>query len=67
MSKMGDWVLDLEYDKINLSREEFLSKHGEMFAYVYDEQLGIIPKVRTTDVRSYQNAEEVTRTPKDYR
>lgn len=67
MSKMGDWVLDLEYDKINLSREEFLSKHGEMFAYVYDEQLGIIPKVRRTDVRSYKNAEEVTRTPKDYR
>jgi len=67
MSKMGDWVLDLEYDKVNLDRDEFVSKHGEMFAYIYDEQLGIIPKVRRTDVRNYQNAEEVTRTPKDYR
>jgi len=67
MSKMGDWVLDLEYDKVNLDRDEFVSKHGQMFAYIYDEQLGIIPKVRRTDVRNYQNAEEVTRTPKDYR
>jgi len=66
MSKMGDWVLDLEYDKVNLDRDEFVSKHGQMFAYIYDEQLGIIPKVRRTDVRNYQNAEEVTRTPKDY-
>ena len=67
MSKMGDWVLDLEYDKVNLDRDEFVSKHGQMFAYIYDEQLGIIPKVRRTDARNYQNAEEVTRTPKDYR
>ena len=56
---MGDWVIDLEFDKINLSREEFVSKHGKMFAYIYDEQLGIIPKVRKVETRSYENAEEI--------
>ena len=66
MSRMGDWVLDLQYDKINLSREEFLSKHGQMFAYIYDEQLGIIPKVRRTEPRSCDNGKEVTRTPKNH-
>jgi hypothetical protein len=67
MSKMGDWVLDIEFDKINLSRDEFVSKHGKMFAYIYDEQLGIIPNVQRTETRNYDNAEEVTRTPKDDR
>lgn len=47
MSKMGDWVLDLQYDKINLSREEFIAKHGEMFAYIYDEQLDMVPQMYT--------------------
>ena len=67
MSKMGDWVLDLEFDKINLDRDEFVCKHGQMFAYIYDEQLGIIPEQILNKTRSYNNAEEVTRTSKDDR
>lgn len=67
MSKMGDWVLDLQMDMVDLTREQFAAKHGEMFAYIYDEQLGIIPKVRRTETRSYNNAEEVTRKAKDNR
>jgi len=67
MSKMGDWVIDLEFDKINLSREEFVSKHGKMFAYIYDEQLGIIPEVRKDQTRGYENAKEVARKTKDDR
>lgn len=39
MSKMGDWVIELQEDCIYLSREDFVKKHGEMFAYIYDEQL----------------------------
>lgn len=44
MSKMNDWVLELEQDKINLTREQFIQKHSEMFAYIYDEQLGLVPE-----------------------
>ena|SRR5210317_1387283 len=67
MSKMGDWVLDIEFDKINLSRDEFVAKHGQMFAYIYDEQLGIIPEVRSIETRSYNNAKEVTGKTEDNR
>ncbi len=42
MSKMSDWVLNLEQDKIELSRSQFTAKHGEMFGYIWDEQLGIV-------------------------
>ena len=48
MSKMGDWVIDLQHDMVDLTRDQFISKHGSMFAYIYDEQLGIIPNKPTT-------------------
>ena len=67
MSKMGDWVLDLQMDMVDLTRDQFVAKHGEMFAYIYDEQLGIIPTVRRTETRSYNNAEEVTGKTQDNR
>jgi len=67
MSKMGDWVIELTHDKVDLTREQFTAKHGEMFAYIYDEQLGIIPEVRRTETRSYNNAEEVTGKTQDNR
>ena len=67
MSKMGDWVLDIEFDKVNLSRDEFVGKHGRMFAYIYDEQLGIIPDHQPIETRGYKNDKEVTRTSKDDR
>lgn len=47
MSKMGDWVIDLQQDMVDLTRDEFISKHGAMFAYIFDEQLGTIPKKET--------------------
>ena len=43
MSKMGDWVIEMQEDCIYLSREEFAEKHGDMFVYIYDEQLNIVP------------------------
>jgi hypothetical protein len=46
MSKMSDWVLELELDKIDLTREQFVEKYGTRFAYIYDEQLGAVPKKR---------------------
>jgi len=64
VSKMGDWVLELEHDKVDLTREQFAGKHGHMFAYIYDEQLGIIPEVHSTRTRS---CDENTRTSKDNR
>jgi len=67
MSKMGDWVLDLQMDMVDLTRDQFVAKHGEMFAYIYDEQLGIIPKVRRTETRSYIDEQEVARKTKDDR
>lgn len=42
MCKMNDWVLELEQDKINLTREQFIAKYGERFAYIYDEQLELV-------------------------
>ena len=47
MSKMGDWVIDLQQDMVDLTRDQFISKHGAMFAYIFDEQLGTIPKKET--------------------
>jgi len=44
VSKMGDWVLELQEDCIYLSREEFAEKYGEQYAYIYDEQLHIVPE-----------------------
>lgn len=64
MSKMGDWVIDLEHDKVDLTREQFVSKHGHMFAYIYDEQLGIISGVHSTETRS---CDENARTSEDNR
>tara|TARA_R110000772_G_scaffold82412_1_gene174805 strand:+ start:1255 stop:1413 length:159 start_codon:yes stop_codon:yes gene_type:complete len=39
MSKMSDWVIDMQQDCVELDRAEFCCKHGEMFAYIYDEHL----------------------------
>lgn len=47
MSKMGDWVIDMQHDLVDLTRDQFISKHGAMFAYIFDEQLGTIPKKET--------------------
>tara|TARA_R110000803_G_C11765299_1_gene294488 strand:+ start:41 stop:184 length:144 start_codon:yes stop_codon:yes gene_type:complete len=44
MSKMSDWVLEIEHDKVHLSRDEFVAKHGKIFAYIYDEQIGVVAK-----------------------
>ena len=44
MSKMGDWVIEIQHDCIELTREEFIEKHGEMFAYIWDEQLNAVPE-----------------------
>lgn len=57
MSKMGDWVIEIEQDKIDLTREQFVSKHGAMFAYIYDEQLGIVSNKHT---RGEQHGESRT-------
>jgi hypothetical protein len=44
MSKMGDWVVELQEDCIYLSREEFAVKHGEQYVYIWDEQLNAVPE-----------------------
>jgi hypothetical protein len=44
MSRSSDWVIELQMDKIDLSREEFIAKYGTQYAYIYDEQLGLIPE-----------------------
>ena len=66
MSKMGDWVIELQEDCIYLSREEFAKKHGEMFTYIYDEQLGIIPGHQSNKTRSYIDEQKLARTSKNY-
>lgn len=43
MSKMGDWVLELELDKIDLTREQFVQKYGTRFAYIWDEHMRLVP------------------------
>ena len=53
MSKMGDWVIDLKHDLVDLTRDEFISKHGAMFAYIFDQQLGTIPKKETIGEQQY--------------
>jgi len=47
MSKMGDWVIDLQQDMVDLTRSQFVSKHGEMFGFIYDNQLGIVTNKET--------------------
>ena len=44
MSRMGDWVLELQDDCIYLDREEFADKHGEQYVYIWDEQLQVVPQ-----------------------
>ena len=39
---MGDWVVEIEMDKVHLTREQFAAKHGHMFVYIYDEQLAVV-------------------------
>lgn len=56
MSRSGDWVIELQHDLVDLTREQFIEKHGQMFAYIYDEQLGIVPTKQLNETRSYENA-----------
>ena len=43
MSKMGDWVIEIQEDCIYLTREQFIEKHGERYVYIWDEQLNEVP------------------------
>lgn len=44
MSKVGDWVIEMQDDCIYLTREQFMKKHGERYVYIWDEQLGVVPQ-----------------------
>lgn len=55
MSKMGDWVIELQEDCIYLTREQFAEKHGAQYVYIFDEQLGIVPTEPSIEPRSYEN------------
>jgi hypothetical protein len=34
---MGDWVIDMQQDMVDLTRDQFVSKHGDMSGYLHDE------------------------------
>ena len=38
MSKTGKWVLELTEDANNMTREEFIKKHGEFCVDVWDSE-----------------------------
>ena len=44
MSKVGDWVIEMQDDCIYLTREQFMKKHGERYVYIWDKQLGVVPQ-----------------------
>ena len=37
MSKVGDWVIEMQDDCVYLTREQFSQKHGERYVYIWDE------------------------------
>ena len=71
MSRMGDWVIEMQEDCIYMDRGPWIEKYGTRFAYIYDEQLrvvapvaciykehlGIIPDKPLNSLRSYEKNE----------
>lgn len=45
MSKTGDWVLEMQEDCIYMDRGPWIEKYGTRFAYIYDEQMHIVPSM----------------------
>lgn len=41
MSKMGQYVFEMQEDAIEMTRKDFIEKYGESNAYVYDEAYDI--------------------------
>ena len=37
MGKVSDWMIEMEEDASYMTRQEFMDKHGETVAEVYDE------------------------------
>jgi len=37
MGKVSDWLIEMEEDASYMTRQEFMDKHGETVAEVYDE------------------------------
>ena len=37
MGKVNDWMIEMEEDASYMTRQEFMNKHGETVAEVYDE------------------------------
>ena len=64
MSKMGDWVLEMQEDCVYMDRGPWAEKHGHNYLYIYDEFLGIVPSKFADEPRS---CNENTRTSKNNR
>ena len=47
MSKMGDWVLEMQEDCVYMDRGSWAEKHGSSYLYIFDEFLGIVPNKQT--------------------
>jgi hypothetical protein len=45
MSRMGDWVIEMQEDCIYMDRGPWIEKYGTRFAYIYDEQLRVVAPV----------------------
>jgi len=63
VSRMGDWVLEMQEDCIYMDRGPWAEKHGHNYLYIYDEYLGIVPDKFSDEPRS---CDETTRTSEDY-
>ena len=37
MGKVSDWMIEMEEDASYMTRQEFMDKHGETVAEIYDE------------------------------
>ena len=37
MGKVNDWMIEMEEDASYMTRQEFMDKHGETVAEIYDE------------------------------
>jgi hypothetical protein len=42
VSRMGDWVLEMQEDCVYMDRGPWAAKHGAQYLYIYDEFLGIV-------------------------
>ena len=45
MSRMGDWVIEMQEDCVYMDRGPWIEKYGTRFAYIYDEQLRVVAPV----------------------